>query len=184
VRTADLLDYTPGGALGAPVSSDIGGDDELHGESGDDAIYGQKGDDVLFGEGQNDDLMGGTGNDWISGGTGDDGVIGDDGRIYTSRNGTAEALYGIAATTQSFISTPGNAQQATINVSGELKKTVNITPFSQDPTWMATDDEFGGIATHESDDIIYGGLGSDWLQAPLATMQFPVPRRSPARPRC
>ena len=44
--------------------------------------------------------IGGSGHDWISGGTGDDGVLGDDGRIYTSRNGTAEPLYGLAAATQ------------------------------------------------------------------------------------
>ena len=77
---------------------DIGAADELHGESGDDFIYGQTGSDVLFGEGQDDDdLIGGYGHDWISGGTGQDGVLGDDGRIFTSRNGTAEPLYGIAA---------------------------------------------------------------------------------------
>jgi hypothetical protein len=121
---------------------------------------------VLFGEGQDDDLIGGTGNDWISGGTGDDGVLGDDGRIYTSRNATAEPLYGLgdlAGELDQAISTPGNVQQATINVSGELKKTVNLTPFSTDPAWAGTDDEFGGDVPHNADDIIYGGLGSDWL---------------------
>ncbi len=41
-------------------------------------------------------LIGGYGNDWISGGTGDDGMLGDDGRIFVSRVGTAEPLYGIA----------------------------------------------------------------------------------------
>ena len=76
------------------AATDIGAADEIHGESGDDFIYGEKGDDVLFGEGQDDDIIGGYGNDWISGGTGDDGIIGDDGRIFTSRNGTAEPLYG------------------------------------------------------------------------------------------
>ena len=68
------------------------------------------GNDVLFGEGQDDDLIGGYGNDWISGGTGQDGVLGDDGRIFTSRNGTAEPLYGVTATdgpAEPVISTPG-----------------------------------------------------------------------------
>ena len=80
---------------------------------GDDFIYGMVGNDVLFGDGQDDDLIGGYGHDWISGGTGEDGVLGDDGRIFTSRNGTAEPLYGIAATdADASISTPGNVQQA------------------------------------------------------------------------
>ena len=50
---------------------------------------------MLYGDGQDDDIIGGYGNDWISGGTGDDGILGDDGRIFASRNGTAEPLYGI-----------------------------------------------------------------------------------------
>jgi Ca2+-binding RTX toxin-like protein len=153
-RAAKLLDYTPGGPdFSAAANSDIGAADEIHGESGDDFIYGMKGADVLFGDGQDDDIIGGYGNDWISGGTGDDGVVGDDGRIYTSRNGLTENLYGIAATTQTEISTPGKMQVATINVTGQLKKTVNLTPFSVDPSWPAvnTIDEFGGpdtAATH------------------------------------
>src|SRR5439155_16176662 len=165
VRVVELLVYTQGGPDFNPAAAakDIGGNDEIHGESGDDFIYGQKGSDVLFGEGQDDDIVGGYGNDWISGGTGQDGVLGDDGRIFTSRNGTAEPLYGIAATTQSFISTPGNVQQADINVAGQLKKSVDLTPFSQDPNWQATADELNGVSKHTSDDIIYGGLGSDWL---------------------
>ncbi len=179
-RAAELLDYTPGGVLGAAPASDIGDADELHGESGDDFIYGQKGADVLFGEGQNDDLIGGYGNDWFSGGTGDDGVLGDDGRIYTSRNNSTvgETLYGVAPLLASdpstrtingnvlneVIATPGSIQQAKINVEGELKRTVNLTPFSVDPIWNADADEFDGqVVTHHSDDIIYGGLGSDWL---------------------
>jgi len=166
-RAAELLDYHIGGPDYLPnagtIGNDIGAADEIHGESGDDFIYGMKGDDILFGEGQDDDIIGGYGNDWISGGTGQDGVIGDDGRIYTSRNGTAEPLYGISATTQSFISTPGNVQQADLNVTGQLKKAVNVTPFSQDPNWQATADEFNGVSKHTSDDIIYGGLGGDFL---------------------
>jgi hypothetical protein len=175
----------------------------VHGESGDDFVYGGKGSDVLYGDGQDDDLIGGWGNDWISGGTGDDGVIGDDGRIFTSRNSLSadaaspyyltsvgEPLYGIAPLGQTdldlkstnenvlneFIYTPGSIQTATINVSGALNKTVDITPFSSDPTWDPSADEYGIAGTkadgtggvgvqpaHWNDDIIYGGLGSDWL---------------------
>lgn len=198
VRAARLLDYTPGGIdFSAAAASNIGKRDEVHGESGDDFIYGMVGDDALYGDGQDDDLVGGYGKDWISGGTGDDGVIGDDGRIFTSRNSKSadptnpgylvslgESLYGITPlrptdtdlkntngdALNEFIYTPGNVQTATINLSGALKKTVDITPFSSDPTWNAATDEFPvtggegvGTSTHRNDDIIYGGLGSDWL---------------------
>jgi Ca2+-binding RTX toxin-like protein len=167
-RAAQLLDYTPGGPdYDAAAAGDIGGDDEIHGESGDDFIYGMRGDDVLFGDGQDDDLIGGYGNDWISGGTGDDGVLGDDGRIVTSRNGTAgEPLYGVGAVAvNQAISTPGSVQQATIHVGGELKKAVNLTPFSVDPDWGDNADEFADAdpIPRNSDDIIYGGWGNDWL---------------------
>ena len=194
-RAVRLIDYTPGGPDFnlAQAQSDIGGNDEIHGEAGDDFIYGAKGSDILFGEGQSDDIIGGYGNDFISGGTGDDGIIGDDGRIYTSRNSLSgnpanaagylvsqgEPLNGIVAllpidadlkydngnALNEAISTPGNMQLDTINLSGALKKTVDITPFSVDAAWNAASDS----ATDETafkftnDDIIFGGLGNDWM---------------------
>jgi Ca2+-binding RTX toxin-like protein len=148
------------------------------------------GSDILFGDSEDDDLIGGYGNDWISGGTGRDGVIGDDGRIYTGRyvelpgNNTAvanpadsthyaELLNGILGVDElnKEISTPGNIQQAIINPTvggvegnvGQLVKQVDITPFSQELGWMATQDEWAGLTQGKSDDIIYGGLGSDFL---------------------
>src|SRR5204863_26902 len=56
------------------------------------------------------------------------------------------------------ISTPGDVQLATINVAGELKKTVDLTPFNVDPNGapVAFDPQY-------ADDIIYGGLGTDFL---------------------
>ncbi|MCA8884705.1 MAG: hypothetical protein KDA50_13305 [Rhodobacteraceae bacterium] len=163
-RAMDLLDYTAGGAEVNVTSAalDIGAADEIHGESGDDTIYAMLGNDVVFGEAQDDDIMGGTGNDWISGGTGIDGVLGDDGRLFTARNGTAEALYGLAATTETFISTPGNVQQATINVTGELTKYAHLSPFDPDQDRAdVTDLAISDPVDH--DDIIYGGLGNDFL---------------------
>src|SRR5439155_9430705 len=136
VRATKFLGYAPGGLDYVPTAVDIGAADEIHGESGDDFIYGMKGDDVLFGDGQNDAVIGGYGNDWISAGSGDDGVIGDDGRIFTSRNSSTygEPLYGIApipaAQLNLFISTAGKVQQATINVDGVLKYTVDLTPYN------------------------------------------------------
>lgn len=164
-RAIELLDYTPGGVdYKASAKDDIGAGDEIHGESGNDLIYGMKGSDFMFGDSEDDDLVGGYGNEWISGGTGQDGVIGDDGRLFTSRNGTAEPLNGVfVATTQAFISTPGKIQQADIYVTGELNKAVDLTPFSQDPDWNANDDEWAGDSKNTSDDVIYGGTGGDFL---------------------
>ncbi|MBD2360610.1 DUF4347 domain-containing protein [Anabaena minutissima FACHB-250] len=171
-RAMQQLDYTLGGADYAggtynngAANADNGAADVIHGESGDDTIFGMTGSDILFGEGQDDDIIGGYGHDWISGGTGQDGVLGDDGLISTSRNGLAETLYGITATTEQTISTPGKIQSAIINVTGELKKTVDLVPFSYDRNWNATDDEFPNNtnASPFADDIIFGGLGSDFL---------------------
>ncbi|KPJ80692.1 MAG: hypothetical protein AMJ58_07790, partial [Gammaproteobacteria bacterium SG8_30] len=168
-RAVEHVDYTEGGPdLDAASLLDNGSHDEIHGEAGDDSIYGQVGDDVIFGEGQDDDLIGGWGNDWISGGTGRDGVIGDDGRIYTSRNlgvgAGEEPLFGIAAIADVDlnrpISTPGDFQLATINVEGELKKSVNLTPFNVDPDLTGQDPLFDA---RYADDIIFGGLGDDFL---------------------
>ena len=143
-RAVDILDYTPGAA----GLSDRGAGDLIHGEAGDDSVWGGTGDDVLYGEGQDDDVLGGAGDDWASGGTGEDAVLGDDGKVITSRNGLAEPLAGVLALPASqlnlVISTPGNMQQATINVSGQLRKAVDLEPF-----------DLGG------DDVLYGGLGND-----------------------
>ncbi|HSW25431.1 MAG TPA: hypothetical protein VLJ62_21910 [Burkholderiaceae bacterium] len=172
VRSATLLDYTPGGINVRPTAVDIGAGDELHGESGDDAVYGMSGNDVLFGEGQDDDLIGGWGHDWISGGGGEDGVLGDDGRIQTSRNTTTgEALYGLAGLLATdgntrlsdgnaigeVIATSGDVQLATINEAGRLRKTADMTPFNVDPLGNTL------AVPVLSDDIIFGGLGDDFL---------------------
>ena len=170
VRAAELLDYTPGGPdfrpdLGIDPASfpDNGAGDEIHGEAGDDAVYGMTGDDILFGEAQDDDLIGGWGSDWISAGAGEDGVIGDDGRIWTSRNSDAygEPLFGIGPVAETTISTPGKIQEAVINIAGELKKAVNLTPFNLTPDADSADDPLND--PEYADDIIYGGLGDDFL---------------------
>src|SRR5262249_16320702 len=75
-----------------------------------------------------------------------------------------------------FIFTPGNMQIDTINVSGALKKTVDLTPFSSDPNFNGTMDDFAvarsknksgggreGKTRVHKDEIIFGGLGSDWI---------------------
>ncbi|HEY3003212.1 MAG TPA: hypothetical protein VGJ44_12765, partial [Kribbellaceae bacterium] len=168
---------------------DIGGNDELHGESGDDTAYGAVGRDVIFGDAQDDDLIGGWGFDWISGGTGQDGILGDDGRIFTSRNtacpGAAssavctqftEPLYGIYGLRQTdpdtrtsqgdvlneFIYTPGQVQTATINVAGALAKQFDLTPYDQSPDALGLGDQIHYDANN-SDDILFGGLDNDFI---------------------
>ncbi len=169
-RAVDLLDYTPGGPTFNPAANnDIGLASEIHAESGDTTIYGGPGSDTIFGGAGDDDIIGGYGNKWISGGSGNAAIIGSDGRIFRSRNGLAEPLYGIAAIPANqlnqVISTPGKIQQATINVVGAIVSTVDLEPFSEDTTWNGTAPEFGGglTAPHNMDDIIYGGLGNDTI---------------------
>ena len=147
---------------GAWKTAQIGGRDEVHGETGDDTVYGGADHDVIYGDAQNDDLIGGWGNDWISGGTGADGILGDDGRIFTSRNtgvpgcrvvgASAHAARPSRCTASSrcarptrtpkntqgdvlneFIYTPGQVQTATINVANELVKAVDLTLYNLGP---------------------------------------------------
>ena len=63
------------------------------------------------------------------------------------------------ASVQQSISTPGKIQQATVNVTGQLKKTVNLTPFHVD---VAEDPQFDPLLT-QADDILFGGWGNDSL---------------------
>ncbi|MEH6644767.1 calcium-binding protein [Sulfitobacter sp.] len=168
VRAAEMIDYTLGGSDvdAAPAAGDLGQGDEIHGESGDDSLYGLVGDDTLYGDSEDDDIIGGYGHDWMSGGTGQDGMIGGDGRVWTSKNTSdsslSEALYGIAAvSTNELIATNGDMHLAVIHVDNALKKTVDLTPFSSDdfadPIAYVADSSTG------DNDIIFGGLGSDWL---------------------
>jgi len=173
-RAVELLDYgytfTNPEDPASLAFSGTGAGDLIYGESGDDIIHGMTGDDVLFGNSEDDDIYGEAGNDWISGGTGEDGILGDDGLIKTSRNDLiAESLYGISALSEdqgelknneevdpnslnAEISTPGNIQQAIINVEGELKKSVDLLAFD------------ASLATGVND-IIYGGLNNDFIHA-------------------
>ena len=168
-RGVTLIDYTPGGPdfagqAGPMVIGDIGAADEIHGESGDDIAYGGAGNDVLFGDAQDDDLIGGYGHDWISGGAGEDGILGDDGRIFTSRNGSTEPLNGVTtvnAQTTLIGNGPGTIN-STVHVTGTLHKHVDLTPFELDPNHANPDVMFD---PQYADDIIFGGLGRDFIHA-------------------
>ena len=58
-----------------------------------------------------------------------------------------------------FIYTPGQVQTATINVAGALNKAVDLTPFNLDPRH----DQTARSTPNGYDDIIFGGLGNDFL---------------------
>ncbi|MCA9062142.1 MAG: hypothetical protein KDA96_03765, partial [Planctomycetaceae bacterium] len=155
-RTTQYLEYAFGDASNAAFN------DELHGESGDDTIHGMSGNDVIFGDGQDDDLIGGAGNDRIFGGAGEDGILGDDGRIFTSRNGLTEPLNGIlTAAVQAAVNIPSTVIGAMTNVSGRLKKEVDLAAYYVG----GNDIVYGGLG----DDFIHGGAGDDALSGAEAT---------------
>ncbi|HEX7167002.1 MAG TPA: Calx-beta domain-containing protein [Acidimicrobiales bacterium] len=176
-RVVVLHDYSPIGDDGywsavAPISpaapvwtvgtnTNIGGGDFLHGESGDDLIHGMTGNDALFGEAHNDDLYGESGEDWISGGTGDDGIVGDDGRIYTSRNGSTELLYGLGtANGADTYETPGDLQLADVYIGGELHKRVELDHWTLGTAPATYSNFYIG-----ANDVIFGGWGNDFIHA-------------------
>lgn len=159
-RAVELIDYSANGL----DSDDIGASDLIHGEAGDDSIHGTTGNDVLYGDSQDDDLYGESGADWISGGSGEDGVLGDDGKILTSRNGVAEPLYGVAATTQSTFTSKALAVSYQLNITGEVKKSVDLEPFEIG----ANDLIYGGLG----DDFLHGGAGNDSISGAEALANF------------
>ncbi|MEA3511737.1 MAG: hypothetical protein U9R51_09910, partial [Actinomycetota bacterium] len=167
----------------SPGHVEIAGNDEVHGGLGDDTIYLGGGNDVAYGDADDDDIIGGWGNDWISGGVGSDGIIGDDGRIFTSRNNdtVGEPLFGVAPLNSAgtctekktvlcqtyldqWIATPGNVQTAVINITGDLKKAVDLTPYDLDPNAANTDRPL--FDANNSDDVIFGGLGGERMYYP------------------
>jgi len=99
------------------------------------------------------------------GGSGEDGMLGDDGIILTVRNGEGEPLYGLAPTDQATIGQHIPRTGAVIDITGRLKKTAVIL----EPDTMLIDrldgvDEtsapYSVVGYH---DILYGGLGDDWM---------------------
>ena len=158
-RVYQLLDYTLGND-----SVGIGGSDLIKGEDSDDIIHGMRGNDVLYGDGWDDDIYGGTGSDKIFGGSGEDGIVADDGIIKTSRNGTAEPLHGVVASSQTLIELPGPFTGAVVDITGLIKKTVDLLAWESG----GTDIVYGGLG----DDFIHGGAGDDAISGAEALPNF------------
>ena len=154
---------------------------EIHAESGDAFIYGGAANDTIYGGGQNDTIITGYADNWVSGGYGDQCIIGGGGRCFISRDSSAygEPLYGVAAIPagqiSQLITTPGNVQQATINVNGALKYTAILYPYNWDPTTWASPGQTNNNPTFSTGckpnkpclhyqptfghNVIYGGWG-------------------------
>jgi Ca2+-binding RTX toxin-like protein len=190
-RAIGLLDYSPFGdsdyvattpwlaSLYTTIANDplqntnIGGGDFLWGGSGDDVIHGGTGADTIYGGGQDDQLYGESGRDWLSGGTGDDGMLGDDGLLSVSRNGYAEPLFGIAATTQVTLDMDqsGTDEPITVNVVGKLHYTADLVPI----LIGNADVMFGGLG----DDALHGGTGDDAMSGAEALPLYYDNARNP-----
>ncbi len=56
-----------------------------------------------------------------------------------------------------YISTPGEVQTAVININGDFKKTVDLTPYNLRPNALGQDEP--KFDANNSDDVIFGGLG-------------------------
>ncbi|HKS88267.1 MAG TPA: DUF3383 family protein [Stellaceae bacterium] len=124
--------------------------------------------------------------------TGSTGILGGDGRLGLARNSLSsdpkspnsmvslgEPLYGIAPLAASqidqFISTPGKAEQSTINLPGALTYVADLTPANPDPLgasdWAIQIQNHGidssfvdlSLQTKRDDNIIYGGLGNTFI---------------------
>ncbi|MBV8479360.1 MAG: hypothetical protein JOY72_03570 [Actinobacteria bacterium] len=179
-RAVVLLDYSPTGdasytqcdptnpancTVHAGTNTNIGGADVIHGEGGNDVIYGETGDDQLFGDGQDDVMYGNSGNDFMDGGTGNDGMLGDDGLIEPSRNGIAEPLFNLPATTQVTLGT-GDGDEDDIVTTVDVYDTQRYTAILTTPLVGGNDIMFGGLGN----DSMHGGAGDDAMSgaAPLA----------------
>lgn len=192
-RTVTRLDYTPGGPdlahePGPLATGNIGGHpetvtgqmlqkgSEIHATPGTSFIFGGPADTVIYGGSGNDTIDLGYGDNWVSGGRGRQCIV-VSGLCLASRVSSTygEPLYGIKAIPKTQISeliaTPGTTQQAVINVTGALKYTSYMWPFSWDPTTSLTNPTWAnGCKTNTAcppywsrygHDIIYGGWGSD-----------------------
>ncbi|MDH3308210.1 MAG: hypothetical protein OEO77_11915, partial [Acidimicrobiia bacterium] len=163
-------------------------DDFIYLGGGNDVAYGDADDDEIIGGWGNDWLSGGVGQDAI---LGDDGRIfasrnSDTGWTATGTPCTgaglgtcfSEPLNAITAFQpvgtctenksvlcgdflDQYISTPGQVQTAIINIDGDLKKTVDLTPYNLTPDALGADKP--KYDANNSDDVIFGGLGGEIL---------------------
>jgi hypothetical protein len=163
-------------------------DDFIYLGGGNDIAFGDADDDETIAGWGNDWASGGVGQDAILGDDGrvfgsrnsDQGWLADGTPCTGSGDGTcySEPLHGITAFQPTgscnevksvlcgdyldqYISTPGQVQSAIINIDGDLKKTVDLTPFNLTPNAYGADRPL--FDANNSDDVIFGGLGGEIL---------------------
>ncbi len=109
---------------------------------------------MLFGGGQDDTIIGGNGDDRIYGGTGDDAILGDNGYFNTSRNGLTEPLWDVTTpnATDVVARDPRPVHRGD-DLPGRrpVQRGAPLRLRRIDPTAVGYSD------------IIYGGLGNDWI---------------------
>ncbi|TRD17848.1 hypothetical protein [Palleronia caenipelagi] len=162
-----------------------GGNDIAFGDASDDDIIGGWGNDWISGRTGIDGIIGDDGQIFTSRNTGlsSDGAVSLKGNTHSYGNYTteyAESLYGVFSllnndpdtrTSQGnvlneVIYTPGYVQQTTINIEGELVKSVDLTPFDNVEGAILVPVSSADPTNHNpqhADDIIFGGLGDDFI---------------------
>ncbi|MGU3646985.1 hypothetical protein ACLBXX_18660 [Microbacterium sp. C23T] len=160
--------------------------DVVYGDAQDDDIIGGWGNDWISGGTGQDGILGDDGRIFTSRNT-STGIL--TGGAACSGNATvpgavnacySERLYGITAllatdpdtkysngnVLNEFIYTPGQGQTATINIGGQLNKAADLTIYNLGPDVNASLHHVANSPLYDannSDDIIFGGWGSDWI---------------------
>ena len=172
------------------LSDDIiyvgGGSDTVFGDADDDNILGGWGNDWISGGVGSDGVLGDDGRIFTSRNSDQGWTAGSDTRQPTNGVGSgdedvfSEPLFGITAFQpqgtctenksvlcgdflDQYIATPGQVQNAVINIDGDLKKTVDLTPFNLTPNTLGADADWMLFDANNSDDVIFGGLGGEIL---------------------
>ncbi|HEY3485121.1 MAG TPA: hypothetical protein VGK49_07045, partial [Ilumatobacteraceae bacterium] len=162
-----------------------GGSDVAYGDADDDEIIGGWGNDWISGGVGQDAILGDDGRIFGSRNSQSGWTAGRSNYLPSNCTGTgyagtcySEPLYGITAFRppngcpeqhtvlcgdylNQYISTPGEVQTAVINIAGDLKKTVDLTPFNLAPE--ASGGDRAEFDANNSDDVIFGGLGGHIL---------------------
>ncbi len=166
-----------------------GGHDVAFGDAEDDEIIGGWGNDWISGGTGQDAILGDDGRIFTSRNSDAGWTAGRNTALATNCIGNgngacfSEPLYGITAFRpvgtcpenksvlcgdylNQYISTPGEVQTASINIRGDLKKTVDLTPFNVAPNAFGSDELDPALTkfdANNSDDVIFGGLGGENL---------------------
>lgn len=165
------INYISGGPLVGSADLITGGDgaELIRGFSGADALLGRGGDDWIEGGDSGDVLMGGLGADWIEGGAGPDFILGSSGGALTYTKFPGSVIVLPDATT---IATGFNwwLDHTGVDVEGFHQRILTTTVGRDNPQgdsgnliWGGVGDDNDAICGMDGHDILFGGLGNDWV---------------------